>query len=725
MSNVFTLIIKIAFIIACLIHAHYGITQSTVNVPDDFPSIQEAMDSVEPLSTIIVHPGTYYENLIWPKAKDLSLISSDGPEVTIIDGGGTDRVLEMRELTTASILNGFTIQNGYRSQSHDFWEAEGVGLSCHKSSPALLNLIIRDNHGAMDFDVLGCGANLYEFAGSITNCQFIGNTINGDDQSQGGGLYLYPNGEVEIRSCNFWNNIVKSSKNQSASNGGGLYIFSHSSRHSIKIIDCEFSENHLDGHTLNRRHGAGLYIDGHLAIDIDSSLFLNNIIEDDSGYFHRGGAIYHESYDIKISNTDFIGNSAKHGAAIYDEGDNSVIINCRFSDNQGHEQNGSIIDIQRFSLDREVSLINCLIDHNQSQSTILIQSETGMPIYDPLRVLLNIDHSTIVYNTGNIKLGETDAQITNTILWNVEPVEVVELDPIFGDSTVVNMSYSLVQNGYTGNNIISVDPLFINENLLIPSSDSPCLSAGDLNGLLDHDILEKPRPLPIGSNPDLGAYEVDNIITDADNDGFNSLEDCDDNNAEVNPDQEEVVYNGLDDDCDPTTLDDDLDQDGFSLEFDCDDDNAEINPDQSELVYNGIDDDCNPTTLDDDIDQDGFLLADDCNDDEPSINPNAEDIPNNGIDEDCDGMDATSSLHELAGATINIYPNPAVDKINIDAEGLLNYQTNLYDITGQLIQTDTNSADLLLDKIPSGTYLLEVQDLRSGQRIIERIVVGR
>ena len=215
------------------------------------------------------------------------------------------------------------------------------------------------------------------------------------------------------------------------------------------------------------------------------------------------------------------------------------------------------------------------------------------------------------------------------------------------------------------------------------------------------------------------------VVTDMDRDGYHNLLDCDDNNAEVNPDQEEVVYNGLDDDCDPSTLDDDLDQDSFSLERDCDDGNAEINPDQSELVYNGIDDDCNPTTLDDDIDQDGFLLADDCNDDEPNINPDAEDIPNNGIDEDCDGMDATSSLHELSDAIINIYPNPAVDRIYIEVEGLLDYQTSFYDLTGQLIQTLTNSAQIFLDLIPSGTYLLEVQDLNSGQRIVERVVVGR
>ena len=117
----------------------------------------------------------------------------------------------------------------------------------------------------------------------------------------------------------------------------------------------------------------------------------------------------------------------------------------------------------------------------------------------------------------------------------------------------------------------------------------------------------------------------------------------------------EVPYNGLDDDCDPDTPDDDLDGDGFAQADDCDDADAEVHPDAAELC-DGIDNDCDGVTDPTvawftDADGDGWGtgggedceppagsvdVGGDCDDADPAVNPGATEVCN-GVDDDCDG----------------------------------------------------------------------------------------
>ena len=85
----------------------------------------------------------------------------------------------------------------------------------------------------------------------------------------------------------------------------------------------------------------------------------------------------------------------------------------------------------------------------------------------------------------------------------------------------------------------------------------------------------------------------------------------------------------------------DLDGDGYdSVEcggLDCDDAAFEVHPGAGEVPYDGLDNDCDETTPDDDLDGDGYPLAEDCNDMDAAVNPGATEIPDNGLDDDCDG----------------------------------------------------------------------------------------
>ncbi len=192
---------------------------STKFVPDDYSTIQAAINDAHTGDIIVVRPGTYYENVILNKSVTLAGMDV---EKTVIDGSFRGDVVR---LTVSASITGFTIRNSgdypyggitleqvsnctvTRNIISDNYE--GVGLNSVFSSRASYNFITRNK--ADGFAVMDSHNNLVE-SNEITLCGNMGievgqlssdNTIWFNTVSQTGGILL-----VDSDENNVTNNLV-------------------------------------------------------------------------------------------------------------------------------------------------------------------------------------------------------------------------------------------------------------------------------------------------------------------------------------------------------------------------------------------------------------------------------------------------------------------------------------------------------------------------------------
>ena len=144
----------------------------------DYTSIQPAIDAAQTGDTVLVWPGTYYENIDFNSYGLTlgSLVLTTGDETykhnTIIDGGKNGSCILIWNIDGVIEINGFTIQNGKTSNSY------GGGIFIHESDAKILNNIIKNN--------------IAKYGGGI-NCFFSnqlllrGNSIYNNHAFYGGG----------------------------------------------------------------------------------------------------------------------------------------------------------------------------------------------------------------------------------------------------------------------------------------------------------------------------------------------------------------------------------------------------------------------------------------------------------------------------------------------------------------------------------------------------------
>jgi parallel beta-helix repeat protein len=170
----------------------------------EYTTIQEAIDSAASGETIIVCPGTYYENIEFSGSttfgpKNITVRSTDPSDpaivaATIIDGGGIDSVVKFSY--DNSTLEGFTIQNG------DAYYGGGINLYDYYNpsitTPTITGNIITGNRGTY-----GGGIFMYGSAPTITGNEITGNTA----AYQGGGIHVTDNSSPAITGNTITDNI--------------------------------------------------------------------------------------------------------------------------------------------------------------------------------------------------------------------------------------------------------------------------------------------------------------------------------------------------------------------------------------------------------------------------------------------------------------------------------------------------------------------------------------
>ncbi len=285
-----------------------------LRVPEDYASIQAAVTAAVNGDSILVSPGVYNEQIDLDN-KQVDIISTDGPLMTIIDGSGLNGYLVRITGSTSSgsAFSGFTVRNG------------NGGMRVHEADPL------------------------------ITNCVFQSNSIS---NNYGGGLAIF-NASPLVSSCTFLDNF--------AIIGGGIYTeFSNS-----QIVDCIFTEN-------RGGYGAGAgFVAG--AVKVEGAVFEENSANSFAGgaYFNYGsptvlrshftgnsslggGAVYSSNAALRLQNSRIRGNNSFAGGGVYVAGGNvATLVNCLIDGNNSSQGGGVYLN------SASPEIVNCTIAGNQ------------------------------------------------------------------------------------------------------------------------------------------------------------------------------------------------------------------------------------------------------------------------------------------------------------------------------------------------------------------------
>ena len=203
-----------------------------IRVPSDQPNIQQGIYAASDGDTVLVYPGTYFENINFKGKKivvtsrffetgDLNFINS-----TIINGSrpvNSDTascVIFISGEDSAAVLQGFTITSGKGTKWIDEHGAgtyrEGGGILVAKSSPTIRYNVIINNDASDKTGVTSSGGG--GIRAGDGNPEILNNFITGNKGRYGAGIVLNYTGAI-VR-----NNIITNNSGGQDYGGGALWM---------------------------------------------------------------------------------------------------------------------------------------------------------------------------------------------------------------------------------------------------------------------------------------------------------------------------------------------------------------------------------------------------------------------------------------------------------------------------------------------------------------------